>query len=285
MDWNLRHHRFLYVPAIVLLAGLAWAFIADPAITYLAGHLDPERQDRLRRINDVLVICIVSAIMAVRIRKQQAALVRSEEEYRRLFEANPNPMWIYDRQTLRFLRVNNAAVLKYGYSQTRFLKMTIYDIRPDEARSSLDAFMDKEHEELVHAGVWQHVSRSGEVFDVSITSHPVEWAGRSCKLVMASDLTELRKKKKQLREAYQKLKASNEAVLRVAWSNSHELRKPLSSVIALCHLLSEANLDAESREIVARLKSASEDLDSVVRANNAQLTEAKNNNDIIEPQA
>ena len=285
MQWNWKRYRFLLVPVMVLAAGLAWAFVADPGITYLAGHLEPERQDRLRRVNDVVVICVVSAILAIRIRKQQAVLVRSEEEYRRLFEANPNPMWIYDRQTLRFLRVNNAAIRKYGYPQERFLKMTIYDIRPKEARSSLDAFMGKEYEELVHAGVWQHVSRSGEVFDVAITSHPVEWSGRPCKLVMASDLTELLKKKQQLREAYQKLKASNEAVLRVAWSNSHELRRPLSSVIALSELLDDASLDAESREIVARLRQAAQELDTIVRGNNAQLTDAKNKTEVTEPPA
>ncbi|SDF50282.1 PAS domain S-box-containing protein [Mucilaginibacter pineti] len=285
MHWKLNRYRFLLVPAIVLVFGLAWAFFADPAITYLARNLDPERQDTLRWVNDVLMVCLISAILAVRIRKQQYALARSEEEYRRLFEANPNPMWIYDHETLRFLRVNNAAVKKYGYPQEHFLKMTIYDIRPTADRSSLDAFIGKEHEELVDAGVWQHVGRSGEVFDVSITSHPVEWAGRPCKVVMASDLTPLLKKKQQLREAYQKLKASNEALLRVAWSNSHELRKPLCSVIALSDLLHETVLDNESREIAGRLKSASEELDAIVRANNAQLTDAKSKNDVIEPQA
>jgi PAS domain S-box-containing protein len=276
MRLDLNRYSFLFIPAIVLSAGLAWAFIADPAITYLTAHLDPGQQDRLRRINDVLVILVVSMILAIRIRKQQYALVRSEEEYRRLFEANPNAMWIYDRQTLCFLRVNDAAVQKYGYRRERFLKMTIYDIRPEDTHPSLDVFMEKEHEELVDAGVWQHVNSSGEVFEVSITSHPVDWCGRPCKLVMASDLTPLLKKEKQLQEAYQKLKVSNEALLRVAWSNSHELRKPLCSVIALSDLLTDNALDNESREIANRLKSASEELDCIVRANSIQLTKAEN---------
>jgi PAS domain S-box-containing protein len=275
MRLNLNRYRFLLVPAMVLAAGLAWAFIADPAITYLTAHLNPERQDRLRRINDVLVILLVSVILSIRLRKQQRALIRSEQEYRRLFEANPDPMWIYDRQTLRFLRVNDAAVQKYGYRRERFLKMTIYDIRPKDAGPSLDVFMEKEHDELVQAGVWQHVNGGGEVFDVSITSHPVDWGGRSCKLVMASDLTPLLKKERQLQDAYQKLKASNEAVIRVAWSNSHELRKPLCSVIALSSLLTDTALDNEGREIVNRLKTVSEELDSIVRANSLQLTKAQ----------
>lgn len=48
-----------------------------------------------------------------------------------LFEKNPNPMWIYDSETLRFLDVNQSAIDTYGWSREEFLKMTILDIRPD----------------------------------------------------------------------------------------------------------------------------------------------------------
>src|SRR5213075_214136 len=56
----------------------------------------------------------------------------SEEGYRLLFESNPQPMWIYDRETLAFLAVNDAAVEHYGYSHEEFLRMTVKDIRPPE---------------------------------------------------------------------------------------------------------------------------------------------------------
>ena len=34
----------------------------------------------------------------------------NEARYKELFDNNPNPMWLYDTQTLKFLMVNNAAV-------------------------------------------------------------------------------------------------------------------------------------------------------------------------------
>ena len=34
----------------------------------------------------------------------------SEEQYRLLFDSNPHPMWVYERETLAFLAVNDAAV-------------------------------------------------------------------------------------------------------------------------------------------------------------------------------
>ena len=40
----------------------------------------------------------------------RTALLESEQRYRELFVANPNPMWVYDLETLAFLEVNDAAV-------------------------------------------------------------------------------------------------------------------------------------------------------------------------------
>ena len=66
-------------------------------------------------------------------RKHAEALLReSEERHRKLFNNNPHPTWVFDRETLRFLAVNEAAVHKYGYSREEFLAMTLKDIRPPE---------------------------------------------------------------------------------------------------------------------------------------------------------
>ena len=41
--------------------------------------------------------------------RAEASLAQSEERYRKLFEENPAPMWVFDVETLRFLDVNEAA--------------------------------------------------------------------------------------------------------------------------------------------------------------------------------
>ena len=49
----------------------------------------------------------------------------SEASYRLLFDNNPQSMWVYDRDTLAFLAVNDAAVHHYGYTRAEFLGMTL----------------------------------------------------------------------------------------------------------------------------------------------------------------
>ena len=65
-------------------------------------------------------------------RAAEAALLTSERKYRLLFDGNPLPMWVFDRETLRFLAVNDAAIAHYGFSREEFLAMGIADIRPPE---------------------------------------------------------------------------------------------------------------------------------------------------------
>lgn len=49
-----------------------------------------------------------------------------------IFDLCPHPMWIYDIETLAFLKVNKEAIRQYGYTEEEFLSMTIMDIRPKE---------------------------------------------------------------------------------------------------------------------------------------------------------
>ena len=53
----------------------------------------------------------------------------SAESYKLLFDKSPQPMWVFDRASLAFLAVNEAAIEHYGYSREEFLSMTIKDIR------------------------------------------------------------------------------------------------------------------------------------------------------------
>jgi PAS domain-containing protein len=51
------------------------------------------------------------SVLRTRIERQQSdqALRESEARYRLLFDGNPHPMWVYDRDSLAFLTVNDAA--------------------------------------------------------------------------------------------------------------------------------------------------------------------------------
>lgn len=114
----------------------------------------------------------------------------SEERYRLLFESTPQPIWVYNEETLGFLAVNEAATRIYGYSRDEFLSMTIDDIR---AREDIPTLMIKnaaDVDELVISSPWRHQTRDKRTIYVEMSSHPVVFDGKNSRLVIVNDVTE-----------------------------------------------------------------------------------------------
>jgi diguanylate cyclase (GGDEF)-like protein/PAS domain S-box-containing protein len=136
--------------------------------------------------NQVTSVAVVARDITERLRMARA-LGESERRYRQTFERNPQPMWIYDTQTLRFLDVNQRAIDAYGYSRAEFLAMTIRDIRPTEELPRLQDALSRG----AYAGVdtFRHLKKSGEVIDAEVLSNEFDFAGRPARLVVAIDVT------------------------------------------------------------------------------------------------
>ncbi len=122
-----------------------------------------------------------------------AMLEKSGSPYQIMFEAHPQPMWVYDLDSLRVLAVNDAAIDKYGYSRAEFLALTIKDLRPRDDIDALLANVARVTDGLDHAGTWRHRLKDGRIILVEITSHTLDFRGRAAELVMALDVTEQRR--------------------------------------------------------------------------------------------
>ena len=188
----------------------------------------PRSGDELARLSDAF------GTMVTRVRQGQEQLRLSEAQYRMLFDLNPNPMWVFDRGTLQFLAVNDAAVRKYGYSHDEFIAMTLRDIRPDEDVPQLEEAVRVDWDARPDATSWRHRRRDGTVFDVEIRGRPVTFLGHDAELVMASDVSERNRLEARLRQA-QKM----EAVGRLAGGIAHDFNNILSAVLGYSNLVLE----------------------------------------------
>lgn len=125
-----------------------------------------------------------------------------------LFMSHPDPMWIYEQSSLRFLHVNNSAIAKYGYSRDEFLAMTIADIRPPQDRAALAAKVAALTGGRREAGVWRHYLKSGELIYVDITGHGIEYEGVSAELISARDVSRLVVAEQIAHDAFEREKAA-----------------------------------------------------------------------------
>lgn len=134
-------------------------------------------------------------------------LRQSEEDFRRLFDQTPLPMYIYDLETLRFLEVNQAAVSRYGYARDEFLRMNITDIRPPEEVPRLIEYINRSLSTVELPGYWRHQRRDGTLMDVNLVLIQLEFGGRHAAQVIVEDITEklaLERQQRQLTEELQR---------------------------------------------------------------------------------
>jgi PAS domain S-box-containing protein len=106
-------------------------------------------------------------------------LTASETRFRRIFEANPLPMWIADHETGGFIAVNEAALSFYGHSRTEFLSLKATEL------SSGAPQQDANGVTLV-----RHKQKNGSEATLALNVQEIEFDGRRADLVSAFDLTQ-----------------------------------------------------------------------------------------------
>ncbi|HSH38319.1 MAG TPA: PAS domain S-box protein, partial [Chthoniobacterales bacterium] len=117
-------------------------------------------------------------------------LEAQEEQYRVLFEINPNAMWVYDLENLHVLAVNNAAIAQYGYSREEFHGLPLAAQRPAEERDRFVKAARAEGHASGPAGTWRHLRKDGTVILVDVYSSPTTFEGQPAQMAVLVDITE-----------------------------------------------------------------------------------------------
>ncbi|MBK9477299.1 MAG: PAS domain S-box protein [Bacteroidetes bacterium] len=138
--------------------------------------------------------------------QNETKLRESEEQYRLLFENNPLPMWISERKSLKFVNVNKAAILHYGYSKEEFLSMSLLDIRPKENKvETVDFLSNKSESEatsnMYFSGVWKHVKKDGSIVDVEVSRGKMLVNNVQFNLSIINDITEKKQVERSLKKS------------------------------------------------------------------------------------
>jgi PAS domain S-box-containing protein len=207
-------------------------------------------------------------------KRAEDLLKESDERHRKLFDNNPHPTWVFDRETLRFLAVNTAAIRKYGYSRDEFLAMTLKDIRPPEDVPALLETVKALGDGNESSGAWRHRLKDGAIIESENTSYALTFLGRAARVVVAVDVTQRKRDEAQKREFTESLAAANQELglrnreveratqmkSKFLASMSHELRTPLNAIVGFSDLLADGTpgaLNAKQKRFVDHIKQGS----------------------------
>ena len=194
-------------------------------------------------------------------RKFYLSLCSSEKRYNDLFHLSPQPMWVYDVETLKFLDVNEAAIRHYGYSEEEFLSMDLYQIRPREEYDTLKENIDviRDTRRSYGYGVYTHQKKDGSKISVQIHGNEMDYDGKYARIVTTNDITESLKSSMAIQK-------QNDLLREIAWMQSHLLRAPLTRMLGLIDVIKESTVnDDEVQFCHQEIENSALELDAIIK--------------------
>ncbi len=208
---------------IYFVFGLIWVLSTDSILRWLATHT-PGILWRGQYTKGIVFVLISTALLYWLLAKYKRSLQKSETAYIRIFRQSPQPMWIYERDTLHFMDVNDAAVNLYGYSLEEFLKMSILQIRPPEDVEKVLEAHKKIGKGFADFGTWKHLKKDGTLMHVEIRTFGTVYKGRDVEIVSIWDVTD----KHYTHEALSQQKALLDSMINstedLIWAVDNQLR-------------------------------------------------------------
>src|ERR1700730_15705036 len=156
-------------------------------------------------------------------------LKAKDKKFRLLFEEHPQPMWMFDPASRRFLDANGAAAALYGYSTAEFRHLSLTAIQSED---DAQRFLDESAQLRQTPNAWRHRTKSGRMIDVEVAVHEIEFDGRKAQLAVLMDITGRRQLEDQLRQA-QKM----EAVGMLAGGVAHDFNNLLTIITGYSQLI------------------------------------------------
>ncbi len=197
-------------------------------------------------------------------------LKQSQERYSSLFQLSPQPMWVYDEETLEILDVNKASTREYGFSNSEFLEMKISDIvYSDEMNRSGNVFKSKDQLDVAVVKNQRHILKNGEVIDVEIYINDLNFGDKNSKVILSNNITERALHIKAIEE-------QNTSLRDIAWIQSHIVRAPLARLMGLVELMKDdIVLTGDQFDYIGEIMNSANELDEIIKDISSKTSNVK----------
>lgn len=107
-----------------------------------------------------------------------------------IIKKNPEPIFVYTLDDLRFMEVNEAAEQLYGYTREEFLRMDLTDLYSPEDIQSLLVDSPKKQKSTSFQGPFKHKKRDGAIVFVEIFKDSFVYEGKAAHFIIIRDISE-----------------------------------------------------------------------------------------------
>lgn len=124
-----------------------------------------------------------------------------QNRFQVLFDLNPSPVMLINRETLHFIAINDAALEFYGYSRAAFLNLRLPDIRPEKIQGEIAGMIERFDDPTLPDVPRLHLTRSGERRIVRVSARELGYDGVPAILATIFDMTRQQRMEDEVRRA------------------------------------------------------------------------------------
>jgi len=216
--------------------------LADGSSAVYEFHLTPVYADN-RNITGIFL----SAEDITDKKNSEKALRQSEERFRSIFEYSGTVMLLINPADGTILDANLQAEEFYGYPREKLRQMNIKEINilpPDEVQKR----MDEAREKRTNYFLFKHRLASGEIREVEVHSHPIQFGDKKYLFSIIIDITDRVRLEQQLKKTLEE----REQILREL---QHRVKNTFALIYSLINLELNRLKDKTSRAPLESFKS------------------------------
>ena len=210
---------------------------------------------------EIVGIAILSLDVSQK-KKLELALHESEIRFKNIIENTPIALAVLDKD-FKVIQLNSVAEELLGYNSQELigtdLRSIIYCSYFDDRESSpffenSDAFFTN----LTSERFISTINKAGELVTVDITISAYRFNTNKTIVIAARDVRVLLKQE-------EKLQLHSELFRKIAWQQSHEVRKPLANIMGITDLLLDVAPSSSMDMYLEYLKEATIELDTIIK--------------------
>ncbi|MDO9576776.1 MAG: response regulator [Candidatus Cloacimonadales bacterium] len=175
----LKIQELVDVPVIYLTAYANENILEGAKITQPYGYLIKPFQER------ELYATIEMAFYRY---KLEHDLKSNEKKYRILFNSIADPVFIFSKNDDHFLDCNDAVQKIYGYSKSELSEMTPYDLH---SKDEFEKVAQYRNTIIRQPQNYHHYKKNGEMLIVNILTNDIIYEGKSARMSIIHDITEI----------------------------------------------------------------------------------------------
>ncbi len=215
--------------------------------------------------DDLLLLRLSSEIVGNALQRQRAedALRQSEHNYKTLFDTSLEGVFVIDGETLRVVLGNQRVAQMYGFDspEDAIGADPLEFVHPDDRERIARALVeDGFGKDLRQVNEFRTITRDGGQMWMDAVGAITEFQGRIVALVSIRDITQRRRAEEELRQLYEqerklRQELETEITRRIDFTRSlvHELKTPLTTVMASGDLLATELTEGHLARIVRNL--------------------------------